>query len=206
VRHRDSHNRSQSSSRTFLIALIAALGGVLAVYIALLATDLQARSSSASFAGLTDQRGHVLTRATLSDRYKLLFFGYAQCPDVCPTTLSRIHLVMNQLGPGADTLTPLFVTLNAAADSPQVLADYTAAFDPRIVALSGDSARLDALARAYGVYTARQRDSNDSARFDHSAQIYLLAPNNSVLALYSPNEATERMAADISHRLKTWSP
>jgi protein SCO1 len=205
VRHRNRHHRRPSPHRTFLIALIGALGGVLAVYIALLAADLHARSSSASFAGLSDQQGRLLTDSALGDRYKLLFFGYAQCPDVCPTALARIHAVMNMLGPGGSRLTPLFVTLDAAADSPQVLAGYTAAFDSRIVGLSGDSQHLDALTRAYGVYAARHADSNDIARFDHSAQIYLLAPDNSLLALYPPNEATEPMAADVSRRLKAWS-
>lgn len=206
MRHRDRHNRRLSPNRTFLIALIAALGGVLAVYIALLATDLHARSSRASFAGLTDQHGRVLTSADLGDRYKLVFFGYSQCPDVCPTTLAKVHAVMNGLGDSGKTLTPLFVTLDAAVDSPRVLAAYTAAFDSRIVGVTGDVRRVDALAHAYGVYSARHGDLQDTAGLDHSAQIYLLAPDNSMLALYPPSEATERITADISQHLKTWSP
>ena len=206
MRHLDRHHRKRSSTRTFLFALIAALGAVVAVYVTLLMADLHGRAAKGSFAGLIDQRGHVLTRTTLSDRYKLLFFGYAQCPDVCPTTLAKIHAVLNGLGDSGKTLTPLFVTLDAAVDSPRVLAAYTAAFDSRIVGVTGDVRRVDALAHAYGVYSARHVDLKDTAGLDHSAQIYLLAPDNSMLARYPPSEATERMTADISQHLKTWSP
>jgi protein SCO1/2 len=179
---------------------------VLAVYVALLSADLHARVPRASFAGLIDQSGRVLTGNTLGDRYKLVFFGYSQCPDVCPTTLAKIHAVMNGLGDSGNILTPLFVTLDAAADSPQVLAAYTAAFDARIVGVTGDARRLDALSRAYGVYAARHGGLQSAASLNHGAQIYLLAPDNSVLALYLPTEATARITADISQQLKSALP
>jgi protein SCO1/2 len=95
--------------------------------------------------------GRQVTDRDFRGKWLLVFFGYTRCPDVCPTTLSEVADTLAKLGPSAGVVQPLFITLDPKSDTQQVLADYTAAFDPRILALTGSPDRIAAAARVYGV-------------------------------------------------------
>jgi protein SCO1/2 len=116
-------------------------------------------------------------------KWLLVFFGYTHCPDVCPTTLSEIADTLAKLGPLADRLQPIFITLDPKRDTQQVLAGYTAAFDPRILGLTGTPDKIAAAAKAYGVSFA-EREVGDDYFLDHSATIYVIRPDGTRAASF----------------------
>jgi protein SCO1/2 len=101
---------------------------------------------------LTDDKGRAVTDADYRGRWMLVFFGYTNCPDECPLTLQKMAAAMAKLGPLADRLTPLFITVDPARDTPARLASYLETFDLRIVGLTGSDAQIAAAAKAYRAY------------------------------------------------------
>ena len=152
------------------------------------------------FGSLVDQDGHVFATNAASHSYKLVAFGFTQCPDVCPTTLSKVHRVLDTLGTTTRPLTALFVTLDPVHDTPQALQQYTAAFDERIVGLTGDAQEVRAFASTYGVYPPGEEQSEMREAITHSPMLYLLGRDNEMLAAYQPVTGVETIAQDISRR------
>ncbi|MFD1626208.1 SCO family protein [Azospirillum griseum] len=135
-------------------ALLAALGGPFA---------------------LTDQRGRAVTDRDFHGRVVVLFFGYTFCPDICPTDLQIVAEALDRLGPRADGVQPLFVTIDPQRDNPAQLAEFTALFSPRILGLTGTPDQVAEAAKRYRVYYARaQGGESDAYTMDHSAFFYLL--------------------------------
>ena len=122
---------------------------------------------------LVDQTGAPVTEAALKGHPSAMFFGYTFCPDVCPTTLADMTLRLEELGPNADKLTVYFVTVDPERDTPAALAEYLQAFDPRIIGLSGDRPAIDAMLKAYRVYS-RKTGEGEYYLMDHTASVYLL--------------------------------
>ena len=149
---------------------------------------------------LTDQDGKAVTQASWPGRYLLVFFGYTYCPDVCPTTLGTLADALGQLGPTAAKIQPLFVTVDPDRDKPDVLKAYTANFDQRIVGLTGTADQIKQVAKAYRVYYARHGDGADYT-MDHSAVLYLMAPDGHFAALLDGQEGAAAMAKDLRARL-----
>lgn len=117
-------------------------GGVLVDYLTALkrSEGLVAPGTEAGIGGrfaLVDATGRAVTEADFADRYKLIFFGFTHCPDVCPTMLARMSVILRALGPAADHLYPLFITVDPVRDTPERLRDFGRLFDPRIVYLTG---------------------------------------------------------------------
>jgi protein SCO1/2 len=156
----------------------------------------------ASLQGLIDQNGHMLDDQALGGRYKLVFFGFTQCASVCPVTLVKVRAVLDAIGPGGASLSPLFVSVDPTHDSPSVLRSYTASIDKRIIGVTGDVSRIDRLAEACGVYALRHAGDSGPASVQHSARIYLTAPDNSVLVAYEPNQSIRDIARDIAIRIR----
>jgi protein SCO1/2 len=154
------------------------------------------------FGSLVDQYGRVFATEAGSRGFKLAAFGFTQCPDVCPTTLLKMHRVLEALGPTGSQLTPLFVTLDPAHDTPQALRRYTSAFDSHIVGITGSAAELHAFAATYGVYPAGEDPTGMSEAISHSPMLYLLGRDNEMLAAYRPVSSPESVAADIGHLLE----
>ena len=123
---------------------------------------------------LTDHNGKARSLADFKGRVVVLFFGYTHCPDVCPTTLAELALVMKQLGVDAKKVQVLFVTVDPERDTPQLLAQYVPSFDPGFVGLYGD---LEATARTAKefkvVYQKVAGSSPDNYTMDHSAGTYV---------------------------------
>lgn len=131
-------------------------------------------------------------------KWLLIFFGYTHCPDVCPTTLSNIVEAMNQLGPLARQIQPLFITVDPERDTPPVLADYTSAIDPRILGLSGSADQIASAAAAYRVYFAK-RAIGDDYYVDHTATVHVVRPDGS----YSSSILSTAGPLDIARRMRT---
>lgn len=123
---------------------------------------------------LTDHRGRAVTEADFRGRPMVVFFGFTQCPDVCPTTLGDMTALIEALGSNADQLHWLFVSVDWERDTPETLAGYLEAFDRRIVGLSGTEAQVAAAARAFRVYYRRVPIEGGGYTMDHSASVFLL--------------------------------
>jgi protein SCO1/2 len=142
---------------------------------------------------------------TVSDRdyrgkYMLVYFGYTFCPDVCPTTLNAVADAMDRLGTRADQVQPLFITVDPKRDTPSVMKQYTAAFSPRIVGLTGTPDEIASVAKEYRVYYAEHRtgpDPNDYS-MDHSSILYLMGPDGHFIAPIRADESGEQMAAALA--------
>jgi protein SCO1 len=123
---------------------------------------------------LTDHRGRAVTERDFRGRPMAVFFGFTQCPDVCPTTLGDMTALIEALGPEAERLHWLFVSVDAERDTPAVLAGYLEAFDPRILGLTGSEEQVAAAARSFRVMYRRAPLEGGRYTMDHSASVFLL--------------------------------
>ena len=149
---------------------------------------------------LTGHDGKPRTLADFRGKLVLLTFGFTHCPDVCPTTLSDAAQAMKQLGPDAERVQVLFMTLDPARDSAAVLSSYVPAFDPRFLGLYGDAAATKRAADEFKIYYARREGSGPGAyAIDHSAQSYVLDAQGR-LRLFLKHD---RLGADLADDLRT---
>jgi protein SCO1/2 len=147
---------------------------------------------------LTDHTGRARTLEDFRGKAVVLFFGFTQCPDVCPTTLVDISSSLKKLGPDAERVQVLFVTVDPERDTPKVLAEYVAAFDPRIIALRGDAAATQRVAKEFKIYYEK-RKQGEGYTVDHSAQSYVIDPQGRLRLLVRH----ERLAQDLADDLRT---
>ena len=145
---------------------------------------------------LVDHTGAERTEADLKGRHALIYFGYSFCPDVCPTALADMLIALDELGPAAARVQPVFITIDPDRDTPAVLKDYIPAFHPRLIGLSGSAAQVGKAARAYRVYYAKVDDpeAGDNYLMDHSSVIYLMDPDGRYLTHFSHGTGPETMA------------
>ncbi|HHI82940.1 MAG TPA: SCO family protein, partial [Rhizobiales bacterium] len=167
-----------------LIALLVAAGIAGYTYWSLQSGPMQSTSSGKALIGgpfsLVDEDGKKVTDKSYAGKYTLVYFGYTFCPDVCPTELQIISAALDQLGSEADRIQPLFITIDPERDTPAVLKEYTANFNPRITGLSGTPEQIAAVAKAYRVYYRKVREKDaakDDYLMDHSSITYLMGPD-----------------------------
>lgn len=147
---------------------------------------------------LTDTTGKTVTEADFRGRWMLIYFGYTFCPDVCPTELQAMAASLDQLGPLATQIRPVFITVDPQRDTPTALADYVKLFDDRLVGLTGTSAQIAAVAKAYRVYFARvDAKAGDAYLMDHSSFLYLMGPDGKLRQLIKPGLAGPELAGAI---------
>jgi len=149
---------------------------------------------------LTDQNGKPRSDADFRGAYTLVFFGYTNCPDVCPTTLQTLTDAMTDLGPKAEKVTPVFITVDPERDTAKALKDYAANFTPRLVMLTGSPAEIASVAKEYRVYYAKAGEGPNYA-MDHTALIYLMGPDGTYVTHYAPQATADDIAKDLSKRL-----
>ena len=160
-------------------------------------TDITGADYGRSLA-LTDHNGKPRTLEDFRGKAVVVFFGFAQCPDFCPTTLADIASSLKGLGPEAERVQVLFVTVDPERDTQEVLAKYVTAFDPRFLGLRGDPEATRRTAKEFKVYFER-RKSGQSYTMDHSAQSYVIDPQGR-LRLFVRHE---RIGADLADDLRT---
>ena len=155
---------------------------------------------------LVNGAGETVTDASFRGRWMLVYFGYTFCPDVCPTDLQTISAAMDRLGPLAQRLVPVFITVDPERDTPAALAEYTKLFDERLVGLSGSKEQIAAAAKSYRVYYARTK-SKDASDYlmDHSSFIYLVGPDGGFRALFRHGMAVQELADAVKARLESGS-
>jgi len=145
---------------------------------------------------LTDQNGHTITDRDLKGHPFLVFFGFTNCPDVCPTTLFEISEVLRELGPDADKVKALFVTVDPERDTPEQLKDYLASFDPHLVGATGDPAAIAAVTKSYRVYVKKVPQENGYT-MDHTAIVYLMGKDGRFVAPFNVKRRAADAAADL---------
>jgi protein SCO1/2 len=193
------------------IGLAMGLGGIVAWYVTPVPTRNTVQESAADAPidvggpfTLVAHDGKTVTEQSFAGEFLLVFFGYVFCPDVCPTTLAEVSRTLDLLGDDAARIQPLFITVDPARDTPQALADYVAHFHPRIVGLTGTPEQIAAVAKAYRVYYAKAPGAaeSDSYLMDHSAFVYLIAPDGSYVTAFSYQTPPEEMAEAIRGYLR----
>lgn len=152
---------------------------------------------------LTDQDGRRVTDSQFAGRYRLIYFGYTFCPDVCPTdmqTLGRALTLFEQRAPKeAAKVQPIFITVDPERDTPAVLKPWVAAFHPRLIGLTGTPAEIAAVAKAYAVVYAKGDAAGAGGYLvDHTRMAMLFGPAGEPLALIPQDGTAEAAAAELA--------
>ena len=156
---------------------------------------------------LTDQDGRTVTDSSFAGKYRIIYFGYTYCPDVCPTDAQHIGAglrLIEKADPAlAARIVPIFITVDPARDTPAVLKTFTAAFHPRMVGLTGSAEAIAATAKAYAVYYRKGTvTENGGYMVDHSSVAYLMAPDGKPLALLPVEKTPEAVADEVRRWVK----
>lgn len=154
---------------------------------------------------LTDHLGETRRDEDFTGDWKLVFFGFTNCPDVCPLGLATIADVMDRLGQDAEQVQPLFISVDPERDTPEALAEYVAAFHPKIVGLTGSTAEITEAAGNFAAYFEKIEDTSapDGYTMGHTSAIYLIDPAGEFVTVYGYDEAAEQIAADLEERMET---
>jgi protein SCO1/2 len=151
---------------------------------------------------LSDPAGRRVSLASFRGKLVLLYFGYATCPDVCPTDLAIIGQTLRSLGAQADQVQPVFITLDPLRDTAAVLREYAAAFHPRMVALTGPEGDIRRVATDYKVFFEKvPLPGTQTYTIDHTAYTFLLDRDGRFVSLFPPGTPAERMATLLREHL-----
>lgn len=125
---------------------------------------------------LIDHTGRRVTEKDFAGRHMLVVFGFTNCPDICPSSLQTVSAAIEALGTQGERVTPIFITVDPARDTPERLAEYVKSFHPRLMGLTGSEEEVASAARAYRVYAKRvaNAQTQESYAFDHSSVMYLM--------------------------------
>lgn len=153
---------------------------------------------------LLDPDGNVRTLADFKGKVVVMFFGYTQCPDICPTTLTEMQQVMSLLGPQSDKVRVLFVTVDPERDTAAILKQYVPSFDPRFLGLRpADEAALEKVARDYKIYYKKvPGKSAGSYTMDHTAGSYAFDPEGRLRLYIKHAQGPETLAHDLKELMK----
>ena len=153
---------------------------------------------------LLDPDGKKRTLADFKGKVVVMFFGYTQCPDVCPTTLTEMQQVMALMGPQADKVQVLFVTVDPERDTAAILKQYVPAFDPRFLGLRpADQAALEQVTKDFKIYYKKvPGTSPGSYTMDHTAGSYAFDPDGHLRLYIKHAQGPETLAHDLKELLK----
>jgi protein SCO1/2 len=186
-------------------AFAAGLVSVLAIVLVISGRMPAPMATTASAVGgpfrLVDQSGRAVTDQDLKGRPFLVFFGFTHCPDVCPTTLFEVSEVLRQLGPDADGVRALFVTVDPERDTPEKLKDYLSNFDPHLIGLTGTPDAVDRMLKAYRVYYKKVPTEGGGYTMDHTALVYLMDKQGRFVAPFNLKQGTADAAANLRRYL-----
>lgn len=145
---------------------------------------------------LVDHTGKSVTEKDYEGRYKLVFFGFRNCPDICPSALQSMAAALEAIGAKALRVVPLFITLDPERDTPERLAEYVASFHPKLVGLSGTLEQVQAAAKAYRVYFKKNETGQGPGNYtlDHTSIIYLMDPKGEFVLPFAHGTTADRMA------------
>jgi protein SCO1/2 len=193
------------------MALTAALVAVAVGVAVILATGTPQPEGSSEKAGgkaliggpftLVDHTGETRTEADFRGRPMLVFFGYTHCPDVCPTGLQTMSDALDRLGPLADRIQPLFITIDPARDTAEEMGKYIGHFHPDLVGLTGTPEQVAKAAKSYRVYYAKQGEGEADYLMDHSTFTYLMDAEGGYVTHFNHGVSADEMARRIREKL-----
>ena len=158
---------------------------------------------------LQDTNGRGVSPDDFRGRYQLITFGYTFCPDICPTTLAEMAVVLQQLGPLAEGLQPIFISVDPERDTLEVLRTYTAFFDPRIIGMTGSPALVSRAAENFKVRYQKVYEPGaapDRYAVDHSAGMVLLGPDGAYLKKFAYATPPQKVADAIRQQMAEMPP
>jgi protein SCO1 len=161
-----------------------------------LTTLSQLKQLGGAFSSVT-QNGQPFTQANLAGKPSLIFFGFTHCPDVCPTALFELTQHLKTLGPLADKLNVVFVTVDPERDTPAQMKLYLESFDQRIIGLSGSAAQTEAMTRAFAVFAERVASKDGGYTINHTASTYMMGADGIFRGMISPDESGEMALSKI---------
>ncbi len=152
---------------------------------------------------LTDQNGQILRDEDFADQWMLVFFGYTNCPDVCPTTIAEMAAVMDGLGDKQSMVQPIMITIDPERDTPGVLAEYLGFFSPGFVGLTGSPEQIAATSKTFQIFYAKETepDAPDGYGMAHTSHIYLFGPDGKYIRFYRYGTTAEAILKDLSNRI-----
>ena len=151
---------------------------------------------------LLDHDGRPRTDADFRGKLLLIYFGFTYCSDACPIELQSIATALDRLGPMAETVQPLFITIDPEKDMPEQLKAYVGLFHPRLIGLTGSPRQVQKVATAYKVYSARSEPWNPAnPNIDHTGFTFLVDPGGKYLGFFPPGTSAERMVEVIRPQL-----
>ncbi|MGP0106280.1 SCO family protein [Rhodoblastus sp.] len=172
-------------------AIAAAVGLTAVTLLAIVLAGTPKRARPAAIGGpftLVDDRGQTVTEASLLGKPSVIYFGYTFCPEICPTTLTDLTRWMHDLGPDADRLNYVFVTVDPQRDNVKVMHDYVSSFDPRLRGFTGTPEQVAGAAQAFRVYYRKIPTSDGGYDMDQSAFLYLMGPDGKFVTLIDYGE------------------
>ena len=192
--------------RTFLLASIALLALVLGYLVAAITRPkphLNQVTTNLSLDGvfnLVDETGQLVTQESYSGKFKLVYFGFTFCPDVCPIQLEVVSRALNIAKISPDWLTTLFITLDPERDRPEDMAIYTDNFHKNIIGLTGSLDQIQHAAKAYKVYFQKVSDPETTGGYtvDHSSIVFLMGPDNNYRQHFTHRDSAEDIAEKIT--------
>ncbi len=148
---------------------------------------------------LVDSNGKPFSSKHITTPYKLIYFGFTHCPDICPTGLQHISEALASNPKLAEKVTPIFITLDPARDTPEVMKDYVEALDKKLLGLTGTQAQIDTVATAYKVYHSKQVIEGSAGEYviDHSSWIYLTNDKDEYVAHYKHDLDSQALAEEL---------
>lgn len=123
---------------------------------------------------LVTHEGKPITQAIFKEKASAVFFGFTHCPEICPTTLNDLSILRERLGPDADRLNIIFITVDPARDTVEALSDYIPFFGPGIIGITGPEEQVYALAKSWGIYWKKSEINDFGYNIDHTASVFML--------------------------------
>jgi protein SCO1/2 len=146
---------------------------------------------------LVDENGRPFSNKDMDGKPYLVFFGYTHCPDICPTTLFEMTQLFRKLGPDANRVGALFITVDPARDTQAILKEYMASFDPHLLALTGDPKAIDQAIKDYRVYAKKIPEKDGDYSMDHTAIVYLMDKKGNFIAPFNMQRSVDAEAAEL---------
>lgn len=190
-------------SRVFVLAAAFAFGILACVGLVMVMTGhfnntpaLQRAAIGGPFK-LVDQNGQPFTDKDLKGKPFLVFFGFTHCPDICPTSLFEVSEILRGLGPDANKISALFISVDPERDTPAALKDYLSSFDPHMRGLTGTPEAIAATAKEYRAYYKKVPLEEGDYTMDHSALVYLMGKDGQFIAPFNIKQPPETAVAEL---------
>jgi len=155
---------------------------------------------------LIDKAGKPVNWSDFDGKYRIVYFGYSFCPDACPLDVQKMmqgFAAFEKAQPAlAAQVQPIFVTIDPARDTPEIVGEFAAAFSPRLLGLTGSQAQIDAAAKSFAIYHAKGKDTPGGYLMDHSRTAYLMGRKGEAIAMLPVDKTPQDVAAELAKWVK----